>query len=64
MTIGALGPDGTFTGVAASRWKKDVEIRYYPEIQDVVDALLQGEITEAVIPIENSLEGSVGVTLD
>jgi prephenate dehydratase len=64
IKLGALGPDGTFTGAAASLWDADADIHYYPEVQDVVDAILEGEVLEGVVPIENSLEGSVGVTLD
>ncbi|MHC1567634.1 MAG: prephenate dehydratase [Candidatus Syntropharchaeia archaeon] len=67
MKIGILGPEGTFSEKAAEKWIKSGrsgEIRYYDDIFDVVQALMEKEIDQGIIPIENSLEGSVGITLD
>ena len=72
MKIGILGPEGTFTETAAFQWlhlrkkesSKHAEIHYYETIFDVADSVLNREMDYGIVPIENSLEGSVGETLD
>ncbi|MCK4476747.1 MAG: prephenate dehydratase [Methanophagales archaeon] len=72
MKIGILGPAGTFSETAAGLWLKGkgvrkeekVEIKYYETIFDVSESLLRKEVDYGIVPIENSLEGSVGETLD
>jgi prephenate dehydratase len=64
--VGYLGPEGTFTEEALleSAAPGAVEPVPLPSIPDTVAALRAGEVDWAVVPIENSLEGSIGVTLD
>ncbi|PKL71183.1 MAG: prephenate dehydratase, partial [Methanobacteriales archaeon HGW-Methanobacteriales-2] len=62
MKIGYFGPAGTFTEEAASRLEG--ELLPYPTIPEVFEAVHSGEVELGVVPIENSIEGSVGVTLD
>ncbi len=72
--IGILGPTGTFSETAAESWLKrkghgkseieNVAIKYYETIFDVTEGLLRKEVDYGIVPIENSLEGSVGETLD
>ncbi len=68
MKIGILGPSGTFSETAARLWLKGknekVEIKYYETIFDVSESLSRKEVDYGIAPIENSLEGSVGETLD
>jgi len=64
MIIGTLGPEGTFSEKAARQWDDKAELRYYDDILDTVDALLRKEVDYSVVPIENSLEGSITLTLD
>jgi prephenate dehydratase len=64
MIIGTLGPEGSFTEKAAKQWNDEAELRYYDDIYDVVDAILQGEVDNSVVPIENSQEGSIAASLD
>lgn len=69
MKIGILGPEGTFSETAAVLWLKgkrieNTEIKYYETIFDVSESLLREEVDYGIVPIENSLEGSVGETLD
>ncbi|RLG34047.1 prephenate dehydratase [Methanosarcinales archaeon] len=72
MKIGILGPAGTFSETAAELWLKGkeagkeekVEKKYYETIIDISESLIRREIDYGIIPIENSLEGSVGETLD
>ncbi len=64
--VGYLGPEGTFTEEAllASAEPGGVRPAALPTIYDTVVALARDELDWAVVPIENSLEGSVNVTLD
>ena len=70
MEIGILGPEGTFSETAAMLWLKEsgrienVAIKYYETIFDVSETVLKKEVNYGIVPIENSLEGSVGDTLD
>ncbi|MBI5459550.1 prephenate dehydratase [Methanobacterium sp.] len=62
MKIGYFGPAGTFTEEAASHLEG--ELVPYDTIPEVFEAVHTGEVDLGVAPIENSIEGSVGVTLD
>ncbi len=66
MRIGILGPAGTFSEIAALKWLRGrkAEMRYYDTIMDVSEGILNYEVDYGIVPIENSLEGSVGETLD
>ncbi len=64
--VGYLGPEGTFSEEAllASAAADTVEPVPLATIYDTVMALRRGDVDWAVVPIENSLEGSISVTLD
>jgi prephenate dehydratase len=64
--VGYLGPEGTFTEEAllAGVVPGSVEPRPLSTIYDAVTALRNGEVDWTIVPIENSLDGSVSVTLD
>ena len=64
MIIGTLGPEGSFSEKAARQWNKKAELRYYEDIPDTVDALINGDVDCSIIPVENSIEGSITQTLD
>ncbi|WP_410510358.1 prephenate dehydratase [Methanosarcina hadiensis] len=69
MIIGVMGPEGSYSEKAANLWVmnndlKDVEFHYFADIEDAFLAAVKGESDVSVIPVENSIEGSVGVTLD
>ncbi|BAZ01751.1 prephenate dehydratase [Tolypothrix tenuis PCC 7101] len=72
LAIAHLGPPGTYaeqaavfylnwlaqtTGVAAT-------LRPYPSIAQSLQAVAKGETQLAVVPVENSIEGSVTMTMD
>src|ERR1700760_5147929 len=66
MRVGYFGPEGTFTHealIAATRGA-DIEQIPLPTIYDTVMAVHAGAVERALVPIENSLEGSVNATLD
>ena len=65
MRVGYLGPPGTYSheallGVAADGW----ELVPLASVHDAVVAVQDGRADRALVPIENSLEGSVNATLD
>jgi prephenate dehydratase len=64
--VGFLGPAGTFTEQAllCSCCEAAVEPLAMASIYDTVAALRGGGVRWAIVPIENSLDGSVTVTLD
>jgi prephenate dehydratase len=66
MRVGYFGPEGTFTQEAliASVGEADLELVPLATIYDTVMAVHDGTVDRALVPIENSLEGSVNATLD
>ena len=62
-----LGPVGTFTEAALEQvlaGVPDVERVALPTVGRCFQAVRSGDVTAAVVPIENSLEGGVSATLD
>jgi prephenate dehydratase len=65
VRVAFLGPEGTFTEEALrASVRERVEEVPYPSVYETVMAVQVGEVDRAVVPIENSLEGSVTATLD
>lgn len=66
MRLAYLGPAGTFTEDALGEALPDggFEPLRMPTIPDAILAVERGEADRALVPIENSLEGSVRPTLD
>lgn len=64
--VAFLGPSGTFTEEASRYFFEGCEVKYIPKptIPDVLDAVDQGVVDYAVVPIENSIEGTVNLTMD
>src|ERR1700739_2460645 len=64
--VGHLGPAGSFTEEALLESAKPGSVQpvALETIYDTAMALIRGEVAWAVLPIENSLDGSVTVTLD
>ena len=63
--VGYLGPEGTFSQEATLNIvDNNTEIVPYPNILNIFESLENDEIDEAIVPIENSTEGSVVITLD
>lgn len=65
--IGYLGPPGTFSHEAAKKYIRLTgagELVPRPSIPDLMTATDSGVLQEAILPIENSLEGGVIPTLD
>jgi len=62
MTAVTLGPEGTYSHRAARAI--DDEIDFRQSVTAIVDAVASGEYDRGVIPVENSIEGSVTESLD
>lgn len=65
-TIGYLGPRGTYSEEVAFQIYQGNHERFtpYPSIDTAIRAVMSGETDECVVPLENSVEGSVNITLD
>jgi prephenate dehydratase len=64
MKIGYLGPKATFTDMAARHLFLEADRIPFVSIPECMDAVASGEIDAAIVPLENSIEGSVNVTID
>ena len=66
MRAGYFGPEGTFTHEALieAAGARELDLVPFPTIYDTVMAVHDGAVDRALVPIENSLEGSVNATLD
>jgi len=65
MTIGFLGPEGTFTQSAALKhFGHSVNTKPLTTIADVFREVESGQIPYGVVPVENSTEGVINHTLD
>ncbi|MBD1850382.1 prephenate dehydratase [Leptolyngbya sp. FACHB-711] len=70
--IAYLGPTGTYTesaAIACAQWLSQTKgitlpLMPYPSIAQAIRAVAQQEVPVAVVPVENSTEGSVRMTLD
>ncbi len=66
MRLGYLGPAGTFSedAVRTAPDASRATLVALPTVHDTVMAVHDGSVERAVVPIENALEGPIGVTLD
>ena len=62
--IGVLGPTGTYTEEATLKYNQTSDLMAFPTISSIGQAVSSGLINQGIVPIENSLEGSVTFTLD
>ncbi|WP_416665785.1 prephenate dehydratase [Egbenema bharatensis] len=72
VLIAHLGPTGTYAesaALACAQWltqrtTADIQLQPFPSIPQTLRAVANGDTQFAVVPVENSIEGSVTVTLD
>ena len=63
--IAYLGPEGSFSEEAARRYAGEgAEFVGFPDIPAVISAVSHSLVDIAVAPIENSIDGSINVTVD
>lgn len=65
MKIGVLGPEGSYSEKAARAWAgPDADLVYLGDFEDVLCAVEAGDLDVGMVPLENSLEGAVGLNMD
>ena len=66
MKLYYLGPKGTFSYLAALQYKSEQEMTYIPKtnLYEVVNAVSLDSNSVAVVPIENSIEGTINIVAD
>ncbi len=70
--IAYLGPPGTYSEAAAEAYAQhftqpgnpNIQLCPYPSIFQTLEAVAQGKVEIAVVPVENSIQGGVTITLD
>lgn len=63
-TVAYLGPEASFTHVAATHLFGSTGLIPKPTIPDCIEAVAEGLVAYAIVPLENALEGSVPLTVD
>jgi len=64
LKVGVLGPEGSYSEKAARLWNPEATLVYMDDFEDILAAVESGELERGVVPLENSLEGSVGLIMD
>jgi prephenate dehydratase len=64
MIIGLLGPEGTYSEKAARQLDMKARLKFFDDLEDVIESVISRDVDCGVVPIENSLEGSIGITMD
>jgi len=64
MNALTLGPAGTYSHRAASAIADDDEIEFTESVTAIVESVADGDYDRGVVPVENSIEGSVTESLD
>lgn len=66
LRIGYLGPKGTFSHEALKKYtgKTPHTAIDFQSIPEILLAVQEGSVDEAIVPIENSIEGAISATLD
>jgi chorismate mutase / prephenate dehydratase len=65
VVTACLGPEASFSHLAVrSHFGENTQISFQKTIYQVFDAVERGTVDWGVVPVENSLEGAVNLTLD
>ncbi len=64
MKVAALGPEGTFSHGAVLKYAADASVVFAPTLYEVFEAVDKGDAEIGIVPIENSLSGTIGLTTD
>lgn len=66
MKLYYLGPKGTFSYLAAKQYKSEAEMDFESKsnLYEVVSAVSNDDNSIAVVPIENSIEGTINIVAD
>lgn len=65
-TIGYLGPEGTYSEKAAKNYagSLNVILKPCPTVDSIFEAIQLGNVNKAILPLENSCEGTIVRVLD
>ncbi|MEF8814864.1 MAG: prephenate dehydratase [Halovenus sp.] len=64
MQVLTLGPAGTYSHRAASAIADDEDIAFTESVTAIIESIADGTYERGVVPVENSIEGSVTESLD
>ena len=64
MKISTLGPQGTFSHQAVMNYDESASVNFSSTIWDVFEQVSKGEADLGIVPIENSIAGTVNQTAD
>ena len=64
MKVLTLGPAGTYSHRAASAVADDEDIEFTESVTAIVESIADGTYDRGVVPVENSIEGSVTESMD
>ena len=66
MKIATLGPEGTFSNLAVLNYDKTAKAKivFKRTVWDIFEAVDSGQAEKGIVPIENSVSGTIGSTLD
>lgn len=64
MKLGLLGPEGTFSEMAANKWRQDAELIFMDDMESVARGVDSGNCDECIVPVENSVEGPINIVMD
>ncbi len=64
MQVLTLGPSGTYSHRAAGAVADEGEIAFTESVTAIVESVAEGDYARGVVPVENSIEGSVTESLD
>ena len=62
MKVAILGPRGTFSEEAAFLFDSNPDILLCHDIEGIFGHVISGSADYGIVPVENSLEGSIGMT--
>jgi len=64
MKIATLGPKGTFSHEALLKRNKKAAVVFKNTVWDIFESVDNNEVDEGIVPLENSVSGTIGLTLD
>jgi len=67
LKVGFLGPEGTFSEEASLLYRKKIGNARFMPYSTFHNALIDvnnGKLDECIVPIENSVEGTIGIVMD
>ncbi len=65
MKIGVLGPEGSYSEKAGRIWAgPKADLVYFSDFEDILRAVEAGSLDVGIVPLENSLEGAIGLNMD